>query len=454
MLGPLVKAALCIALVLAASAPVLAQHTQESSAVASQHRHDEASMAEFFPAREASGTSWLPETTPMYGVHDRWGEWHVMLHWNLFAQFLYEPGDRHRTGGFSTRQFSSPNWGMMMVRRRVGAGRLGLRAMLSAEPLTVPGCGYLSFLATGELCEGDGIHDRQHPHEFMMELAADYDRPLRGSLRWQTYAGLSGEPALGPSGFPHRASAMANPIAPISHHWIDATHVTFGLITTGVYDRRWKVEASLFNAREPDESRGDLDLGPLDSISGRITILPSDAIALQISAGHLRDAEAEFASQPRTSIDRFTASATFQKTLAHQGHWASTIAYGVNSAREVVVFDVLDAATHAVMLESSVTLRERHTWFGRAEIVGKPAHDLHAHEFGTSIFTVGKLQGGYAHHFGAWKGIVPGFGVMAAVSLVPPELASRYGGRAAPGFGVFFNVRPLADLRLGSRVAD
>ena len=105
------------------------------------------------------------------------------------------------------------------------------------------------------MCEGDTIHDRQHPHDLFMELAADYDRPLRGSLRWQVYAGLAGEPALGPISFPHRASAIANPVAPIAHHWLDATHITFGLVTAGVYDRRWKGELSLFNGREPDEER-------------------------------------------------------------------------------------------------------------------------------------------------------------------------------------------------------
>jgi hypothetical protein len=431
-----------MAVVLATSAPAIAQHTHDPEPASPQHQHAPEPSDTLFPAREASGTSWLPDATPMYAVHRSWRGWDVMLHGNLFAQFLYEPGERHRTGGFSTRQFSSTNWGMVMARRRAGAGRVGLRAMVSSEPWTVPGCGYLNYLATGETCEGDGIHDRQHPHELMMELAADYDRPLRGSLRWQVYGGLSGEPALGPSGFPHRASAMPNPIAPISHHWIDATHVTFGLITTGLSDRRWKAEVSLFNAREPDENRADLDLAPLDSISGRVTFLPTDRLSLQISAGQLHDAEAEFASAPRTSIDRFTASAAYERAVGGEGMWSTTIAYGVNSAREIVVVDVLDAATQALMVESSLTMRDRHTWFGRAEIVEKPAHDLHAHEFETVVFTVGKLQAGYVRHFGSVKGLVPGIGLMGSLSLVPPKLESRYGGRVAPGFAVFFNIRP------------
>ena len=252
--------------------PAFAQSTQDAPPPAHQHHAAGTGTMSLFPAREASGTAWLPDITPMYGVERTWGDWNVMLHGVAFVQFLYEPGLIHRTGGYSTHQFGSVNWGMAHARRQLGAGRVGLRAMLSLEPWTLPDCGSLNLLATGEMCEGDTIHDRQHPHDLFMELAADYDRPLRGSLRWQVYGGLVGEPALGPVGFPHRLSALPNPIAPISHHWLDSTHITFGLVTTGLYDRRWKAEVSVFNGREPDANRADLDLGPLDSISGRALV--------------------------------------------------------------------------------------------------------------------------------------------------------------------------------------
>jgi hypothetical protein len=214
------------------SAPALAQHAHDPAAPAPQHEHQpDGKMVPLFPARDASGTAWLPDTTPMYGLQRTWHGWELMLHGLAFAQFLYEPGDIHRTGGYSTHQIGSVNWAMLMARRPAGSGRVGVRAMLSGEPWTIPGCGYLNQLATGETCEGDTIHDRQHPHDLFMELAGEYDRPLRGSLRWQVYAGVAGEPALGPAAFPHRLSATPNPIAPISHHWLDATHITFGLVT-------------------------------------------------------------------------------------------------------------------------------------------------------------------------------------------------------------------------------
>jgi hypothetical protein len=318
--------------------------------------------------------------------------------------------------------------------------------MLSLEPWTVSDCGYLNVLATGEICEGDTIHDRQHPHDLFMELAADYDRPLRGSSRWQVYAGLAGEPALGPPGFPHRLSAMVNPVAPISHHWLDSTHVTFGLVTAGVYDRRWKAEMSVFNGREPDADRADLDLAPLDSISGRVWLLPTDRLALQISAAHLREAEVEFAPLARSDVDRVTASATYHRARGEHGIWATTLAWGMNSGREPLPCDEFEAVTNAVLLETSMPATDRQTWFGRIEIVGKPAHDLHAHEYGGRVFTVGKIQAGYVLHVGPWRGLATGIGGSVSASFLPPELGPRYSGRVAPGFGVFLSVRPAGHV--------
>jgi hypothetical protein len=433
-----------LALILAlALAPAPAEQTTQPQDAPSPapHQHDMSAHGDLFPARESSGTAWLPDETPMHGASRAWRGWAVVMHGSLFTQFLYEPADPHRTGGATTHQFSAPNWGMVMARRKAGSGRLGVRAMLSLDPLTIPGCGYINMLATGEACEGDTIHDRQHPHDLFMELAADYDRELRGRLRWTVYGGLAGEPALGPVGFPHRPSAALNPIAPIGHHWLDATHLVFGVVTAGIYDSRWKAEVSAFNGREPDEHRFGLDLAPLDSFSGRLSFLPTPRLALQISAGHLKEAELEFEPQPRADVARFTASATYHRPLAG-GVWASTLAMGLNSAREPIPEGSFDARTLAWLFETTAALSDRDTFFGRIEIVEKPAHDLHAHEFPTSIFTVAKLQAGYVREFGRWSRAATGIGASASVSLVPPELESRYGGSAAPGFGVFFSLRP------------
>lgn len=195
-----------------------------------QMDHEHGSMP---PARQGSGTSWLPDRTPMYAVHRQAGVWSLMGHGNLFVQYLHDSGDR------GSDQGGSINWFMGMADRAVGSARLGLRGMVSLEPWTIRGCGYPDLLASGEVCQGAAIHDRQHPHDLFMEIAAIYDRPLVRSVRLQLYGGPAGEPALGPAAFPHRISAMPNPLAPITHHWFDATHITYGVATAGVYGKRW-----------------------------------------------------------------------------------------------------------------------------------------------------------------------------------------------------------------------
>jgi hypothetical protein len=379
-----------------------------------------------FVAREASGTSWLPDTTPMYGYHRQSGAWDLMLHGNAFAQFLYENGNR---GG---DQGGSINWFMAMARRPAGNARVGLRGMASLEAWTIPGCGYPDLLATGETCGGEGLHDRQHPHDLIMELAADYDRPLAGSVRWQVYGGLAGEPALGPVSFPHRTSALPNPLAPIGHHWLDATHVTFGVLTAGVYDRRWKVEGSLFNGREPDEDRADLDLGALDSFAGRLWYVPTANLALQLSGGRLREAEEAHAGGPPVDVTRLTASATYHRAFRPDSIWATTATWGRNAES--------GESSHALVLETNLSFDERDSWFGRLDVVGKPAHDLDIQGSG-EVFTVAKLQAGYTRYLTAWAGLKPGIGGSVSTGFVPAALEPVYGSRANLGLAAFFTVR-------------
>ena len=395
-----------------------------------------------FPARDTSGTGWQPTLTPMAGLSGSWHGWETMLHGNIFGQVLIESGEKHRTGGASGFQASSVNWGMLMARRPAAGGRFGVRAMLSAELWTVSDCGFLNLLATGEICEGDSIHDRQHPHDLFMELAVDFDRPLCGSLRWQVYAGLAGEPALGPPGFPHRFSAALNPIAPISHHWLDSSHITFGLITGGVYNERWKGEVSVFNGREPDEQRADIDFGSLDSVSARLSFAPNDRWVLQASSGHLNEAEAAFAQRPRSDLKRSTVSAAYHRPYRGAGIWSTTVAVGLNDGKEALPEGTFEAVTQALLLESTLKLDGPHWLFGRGEVVRKPAHDLHAHEFGAEILVVGKGQAGYSYNFARKAGLELGIGASISASVLPPALAPRYFGRIAWSLAVFASVRP------------
>ncbi|MGH9370126.1 MAG: hypothetical protein ACRD15_01195 [Vicinamibacterales bacterium] len=380
-----------------------------------------------FAPGEASGTAWLPDATPMYGIHQRVGSWQLMWHGNAFAQFLYDGGDR------GNEQGGSINWIMGMARRDVAGGRFGLRGMLSLEPLTIPGCGYPDLLATGEVCEGEAIHDRQHPHDVLMEAAAEYDRPVNSSLRWQVYGGLVGEPALGPAAYPHRISAMPNPLAPISHHWLDATHITFGVVTGGVYNARWKAEASVFNGREPDAHRWDFDFAALDSVSGRFWFAPGPSVVFQVSAGHLSEAEPGHDGGPRVDVKRVTASATYHSQFRADSIWATTAAWGRNAEA--------GEASNAYLLETSLMFDERDTWFGRIEAGGKPAHALDVHG-ADDVFSVAKLQAGYTRYLDEWRGLKPGFGGSISAGFVPESLEPIYGSRVNLGFGIFVTVRP------------
>ena len=224
--------------------------------------------------RQGSGTSWVPEAVLMPFRHALWGKWDVMSHWNVFGQIDAQRGPRGDT------QFGSINWSMVMASHPLLGGRLQLRAMNSVEAATVGRCGYPELLQSGETCRGAPNHDRQHPHDFFMEAAALYEHAISRSLAWSIYIAPSGEPASGPVAFMHRPSAMNDPMANITHHWQDATHITFGVVTGAVYGKRWKLEGSAFNGREPDESRWNFDLknARLSSYAGRITVDPFRAM--------------------------------------------------------------------------------------------------------------------------------------------------------------------------------
>ena len=280
-----------------------------------------------FSTREASGTAWLPDATPMYGFHRTAGTWQVMFHGNAFAQFLYEGGEEHRR----SHQAGSINWFMAMARRPLGGGRLGVRGMVSLEPWTIPGCGYPDLLATGETCDGDAIHDRQHPHDLFMELAVEYDRPLTASLRCSCTEVRQESRRSGRLPFrtgPRRCRTRSRRSAITGS--TPRTSRT-GSSTAGVFGARWKAEASVFNGREPDEDRADLDLARAGLVSrAALTFLPTPALAVQVSAGHLADAEAAHAVGPRQDVDRVTASATWHRRRTGDALWATMVAWGMN----------------------------------------------------------------------------------------------------------------------------
>jgi hypothetical protein len=312
--------------------------------------------------------------------------------------------------------------------------------MFSLEALTLGTCGYPDLLATGELCHGASLHDRQHPHDLFMELSGAYSRPISDALAFEVYVGFAGEPALGPTAFPHRPSAMPSPIAPITHHWMDSTHISFGVLTFGMFGRWWKAEASIFNGREPDEYRYDFDLAPLDSYAGRVWFLPDEHWAVQASAGHLREAEQVPGGLPRADVDRATASATFDEALGGTGNWGVTAGWGRNSGQ--------GRASNAFLVESALDIAERDVVFARLEAAQKTGEELVIEGAAADEERwVGKLALAYVRQFPVSAGnvgLLLGLGVGVSVDVVPSPFDSAYGSHFPYGVVLFASARPAA----------
>ena len=376
-----------------------------------------------FPAREVSGTSWAPDSGAAYGVHRHAGAWDLMLHGNAFVQFIYEPpANVHRTGGPQTTQTTSVNWGMLMARRRIGEGRFGIDVMLSLEPWTVPVCGTLNYFQTGEMCGGDTIHDRQHPHDLFMELAAQYDRPLGSGARWQIYGGVSGEPALGPPAFPHRLSALDNPIAPITHHWLDSTHIS---LASSPAPSSQKMEGRRIGLQRPRTRRRSKKYRPRTArFRVRARDLAADAAARAtgfrpaISPTPSSNSRRIHARVTRGSPPRRSTSA---RSVPAGGHRPWPTASTVHTC-SCLVCSTTFRYSSAVLAETTLMMNERHSVFGRFELAGKLAHDLHLDTDPLAVLPVAKLQAGYVWHFKMGPSSV-GIGVSPSVSRVPPALS-------------------------------
>lgn len=279
-------------------------------------------------SRNGSGTGWLPDASPMYGVMYHSANWMYMLHGSIFLR--YTDQDFTNKGSRGGNQIDAPNWLMFMGQRQIGKnGLFHFSAMLSVDALTVGNGGYPLLFQSGEAYKGNAIVDRQHPHDLFSELAVSYSQALSKKSDVYVYVGYPGEPALGPVAFMHRPSAMDNPDAPISHHWIDATHITFGVATLGVRYGDLKLEGSSFTGREPDENRYDFDKPLFDSWSGRLSYNPSRNWALQISHGFIRSPEL---LHPNENVNRTTASAIYSLTLKNKSTLNATVAWGMNKS--------------------------------------------------------------------------------------------------------------------------
>jgi hypothetical protein len=402
--------------------------------------------------RMGSGTTWIPDAVTLPSRRRMIGGWMVMAHGFVFAQYDKQSGER------GDEQFGSLNWIMVMATHDFAGGRFQARTMLSLDPWTVTNRGYPLLLQTGETYKDQPLHDRQHPHDFWMELGALYQREINKQLAWSIYAAPSGEPALGPVAFMHRPSAMDNPAAPLTHHWQDATHVSFGVITGGIYSRKWQLESSVFNGREPDENRWNFDPIKLDSYSGRLTVNPTAHWSLAGGYGYLKSPEA---LKPNESMHRVTASAMHGVQLGIDGQWASAFIWGANK------HSAQPGWSNGFLAESEAILDKYNTVFGRAEVVQKSAEDLVVDNPVTlrsgavlpgfpasQSFNVDALQLGYVRELGRSRWATIGLGIAGTLNFVPAALESYYGSRNPTGMFIFLRLRPFHLTRSSKPMND
>jgi hypothetical protein len=291
---------------------------------------------------------------------------------------------------------------------------LGLHAMLSLDPF-MGRRGYPLLLANGETANGiTPLVDRQHPHDLFMELAASLSHRLDDDNNLFVYLGYPGEPALGPTAYMHRLSAEDDPATPISHHWLDSTHVTFGVATLGWVHDDWKLEVSQFTGREPDQFRFNFDPARFDSTSARLTYNPDSHWSLQLSGGYLKSPEQ---LEPDIDERRLTASATYYNRFSF-GAIAATLAFGNKH-----LSDGTDES--AGLLEAEWKPDDAWTLFGRAETIG--SDELVP---GAKVRGAGETSLGVIHDWRLADHFKLGLGGLYTFDFTPSSPVDGYGGGA------------------------
>jgi hypothetical protein len=316
--------------------------------------------------------------------------------------------------------WESQNWLMVDAAHRAAGGTFRATAMTSLEPFTLHKIGSPQVFQTGETFRSAPLKDYQHPHDLIMGLGADYTR-TSGPIAYYIGADLVGSPTLGPAAFMHRPSAYGNPQAPLSHHFLDSTHITPGVLRGGVGAHGVGVEGSWFHGREPDEDRTDIDPGALDSYALRLSWMRGPWSA-QASGARLTLPEAI----TPYDADRLTGSVSYSRGPAGSAPLrltAFTFAFGQN--REI------HGNFEAYLFEATIKASPRGLVYTRAESADKDILDAGFHPRG--VFhrhrhsQVGALTVGYLFNVLETKAGLFGVGADVTGYSVPENLQDSYG---------------------------
>ncbi len=420
----LVRAVMAMLLALACAGTARGQASPGTSGGADGMSGMPAAFGAYPMTREASGTSWQPDISVHAGLHVMSGPWMFMGHVLLNGVYDWQGSARGDEQTFVS--------GMLMgvARRRLSGGDvLQLRAMLSPDPL-MGKRGLPLLLATGETADGSTpLIDRQHPHDLFMELSASYSHPLSAADSVFVYAGLPGEPAFGPPAFMHRLSIMDSPEPPISHHWLDSTHIAYGVATLGYVHDRWKLEASRFRGREPDQYRYNIETGALDSTAARLSWNAAKEWSLQLSWAEQKNAEQ---LEPGVTQRKWSTSAIYTRACCAGGWWSTTMAWGRRTSDQ----GWLDA----LALESAVRVAPAWTAFLRTERVDNDELLWLGGQPGP-VYAVAKLSIGAVRDFRLGERAKLGLGGLYAVNFLPEALRAAYGTTAPTGLMAYIRLK-------------
>lgn len=386
-------------------------------------------------ARLGSGTTWLPDASPLYAVIPHVGRWGFLVHGNLYTGYNWFGSER---GG---KRFMGRNT-LMVAPFRTFAGRtreLSARIALSFEPLTIGNRGYPLILQAVQQRDGRWMYDRQYALDFFRELAVTWSWTITRDWAATVYAAAAGEPALGPVTFTQRISASPDPLAPLGFQVQEASHASFGVLTLGAFTRTFKLEASWFNGQVPGARRYGIHFRKPDSYAVRVQWNPRPAWSLQGSYGFL---EGPVPEQPRRSDHRLSSSVSYTRWLGADAGLAATLSV----AERITTTGQRNAA---LLAESYWNVDGHHAIFGRAELVQRTGIELALYDVGRARYPVGTLAAGYVYYFGPLVSLAPGLGVRASVSPMARALESAYGTRYPLGIMVFAQLRTAA-LPIGS----
>lgn len=390
-------------------------------------------LAKTVEAHTSSGTSVEPGSTPAPMLMTMRGSWMLMLHGNAFLADMQQTSVRGGDKLFST------NWLMPMAQRQWGPGQLTLRGMFSLEPATVTDRQYPLLFQQGETAYGKPIADGQHPHDFVMELVALYDWRLNGNTLLSFYAGPVGDPALGPTAYPHRASAFEDPVGTLGHHQEDSTHISDDVVTVGLTHKWARIEASGFHGREPNEHRWQVQQGAIDSWSSRLTVSPAADWSGQFSYGRIHSPEQLFPSEDQK---RMTASVMWNKAFSATSNLASTVAWGHTH-------DVGPGhPENSYLLESTWRFKDKNYAFTRMEDVDRTSELLLGENPLPAKFVeqpAGRVQAytfGYDRDIPSLPHVRAAMGAQVTAYTVGSRLEPVYGSDPT-GVVVFLRLRPF-----------